>query len=186
MQVSQVQVAVGTVQIPQVSLIEHIEYQLSADTDSSAVQLLIEGGESRDDISTPTRVDKERREAAVHDVHVLPEERQRSKRQRHSSQHRSAKQQPAKQAAKEREERVKGRKGQRGRGQEGRKKEEREAEEGGGELVEKDATVWTEVTRNKREKMVQIFVKVDGMKTVAMEVSPVEQGPEDPEHREWK
>ena len=38
--------------------------------------------------------------------------------------------------------------------------------------VDKDVTGWTEVTRNKRKKMVQIFVKVDGMKTVAMEVSP--------------
>ena len=38
--------------------------------------------------------------------------------------------------------------------------------------VEKDVTGWTEVTGNKRKKMVQIFVKVDGMKTVAMEVSP--------------
>ena len=38
--------------------------------------------------------------------------------------------------------------------------------------VEKDVTGWTEVMRNKRKKMVQIFVKVDGMKTVAMEVSP--------------
>ena len=71
-----------------------------------------------------------------------------------------------------REEREKGRKGQRGRAQEGRKNEEREAEEGGGELVEKDVTGWTEVTRNKRKKMVQMFVKVDGMKTVAMEASP--------------
>ena len=70
-----------------------------------------------------------------------------------------------------REEREKGRKGQRGRGQEGRK-EEREVEEGGGKLVEKDVTGWTEVTRNKWKKMVQIFDKVDGMKTVAMEVSP--------------
>ena len=70
------------------------------------------------------------------------------------------------------QEREKGRKGQRGRGQEGRKKEEREAEEGGGELVEKDVTGWTEVTRNKRKKMVQIFFKMDGMKTVTMEVSP--------------
>ena len=68
-----------------------------------------------------------------------------------------------------REERVKGRKGQRGRGQEGRKKEEREAEEGGGELVEKDVTGWTEVTR-KKKKMVQIFVKVDGGKTSVMEM----------------
>ena len=71
-----------------------------------------------------------------------------------------------------REETEKGRKGQWGRDQEGRKKEEREAEEGGSELVEKDVTGWTEVTRNKRKKVVQIFVKVDGMKTVAMEVSP--------------
>ena len=70
-----------------------------------------------------------------------------------------------------REEGEKGRKDQRGRGQGGRE-EEREAEEGGGELVEKDVTGWTEVTKNKRKKMVQIFVKVDGMKTVAMEVSP--------------
>ena len=68
-----------------------------------------------------------------------------------------------------REEREKGRKGR--RGQEGRKKEEREVEEGGGELVEKDVTGWTEVMRNKRKKMVQMFVKVDEMKTVAMEVS---------------
>ena len=90
-----------------------------------------------------------------------------STQQQHN--HQSAKQQPDKQG---REDREKGRKGQRGRGQEGRKKEEREVEEGGGELVEKDVTGWTEVTRNKRKKMVQIFVKVDGMKTVAMEVSP--------------
>ena len=70
------------------------------------------------------------------------------------------------------EERERRRKGQWGRDQEGRKKEEREAEEGGSELVEKDVTGWTEVTRNKRKKVVQMFVKVDGMKTVAMEVSP--------------
>ena len=65
-----------------------------------------------------------------------------------------------------REEREKGRKGQRGRGQEGRK-EERGAEEG--ESVEKDVTGWREVTR-KKKKMVQIFVKVDGGKTSAMEM----------------
>ena len=44
--------------------------------------------------------------------------------------------------------------------------------EGKENLVEKDVTGWTEVTRNKRKKMVQIFVKVDEMKTVVMEVSP--------------
>ena len=96
-QVSQVQVAVETVQIPQVPLIENIEYQLSADTDSIEVSPRMTSLSRR-------VVDKERIEAAVHDVHVLSEERQRSMRQRHSSQHRSAKQRPAKQAAKEREE----------------------------------------------------------------------------------
>ena len=65
-----------------------------------------------------------------------------------------------------------GRKGQRGSGQEGRKKdEEREAEEGGGEQVEKDVTGWTDVTRKKRRKTVQIFVKVDEAKETPMEVS---------------
>ena len=64
--------------------------------------------------------------------------------------------------------------GRKGREEERRGTEsEREKEEEGKENeVEKDVTGWTEVTRNKRKKMVQIFVKVDGMKTVAMEVSP--------------
>ena len=140
--VSQVQVAVETVQIPQVPVIENIEYQLSADTDSSEVQLLIESGESKDDISIPTCVDKERIEAAVHDVHMLPEERQR-----HSSQHRSAKQQPAKQAAKEREE------GERVNGEEertdGRKSEEKVVREG---EKKKGGQVEKEQGREEREK----------------------------------
>ena len=55
------------------------------------------------------------------------------------------------------------------RGTEGERGKEEEGKEN---EVEKDVTGWTEVTRNKRKKMVQIFVKVDGMKTVAMEVSP--------------
>ena len=55
------------------------------------------------------------------------------------------------------------------RGTEGERVARKEGKEN---EVEKDVTGWTEVTRNKRKKMVQIFVKVDGMKTVAMEVSP--------------
>ena len=55
------------------------------------------------------------------------------------------------------------------RGTEGEREKEEEEKEN---EVEKDVTGWTEVTRNKRKKMVQIFVKVDGMKTVAMDVSP--------------
>ena len=35
-------------------------------------------------------------------------------------------------------------------------------------------------------RMVQIFVKVDELKNVAMEVSPEDKSPEDPEHCEWK
>ena len=63
---------------------------------------------------------------------------------------------------------AKGRKGQRGRGQEGRKEEEeKEAEEGGDEQVEKDVTGWTEVTRKRRRKTVQIFVKVDGSRVTS-------------------
>ena len=41
----------------------------------------------------------------------------------------------------------------------------------GGEQVEKDVTGWTEVTRNKRKKRVQIFVKVDEAKVIPMDVS---------------
>ena len=56
--------------------------------------------------------------------------------------------------------------------QEGRKKgKEREAEEGGSEQVKKDVTGWTEVTRKKRKKMVQIFVKMNESKVIPMEVS---------------
>ena len=54
------------------------------------------------------------------------------------------------------------------------KEKEREKKEKVEEGVEKNVTGWTLVTRSAEQmrKMVQIFVKVDGMKTVAMEVSP--------------
>ena len=62
------------------------------------------------------------------------------------------------------------RKGKRRKGERG-KEEERDVEEQECKQVKKDATGWTVVTKNKRErKMVQIFVKVDGGKTSAMEV----------------
>ena len=43
--------------------------------------------------------------------------------------------------------------------------------------VEKNVTGWTLVTRSTKQmrRMVQIFVNVDGMKTVAMVVSPEEK-----------
>ena len=96
----------------------------------------------------------------------------RGSKQQQQHQAQATRQQPRKEEEEEkgRGEREKGRKGQRGSGQEGRKEEEREAEEGGRKRVEKDVTGWTEVSRNKRKKMVQIFVKVDGGKTSAMEM----------------
>ena len=88
------------------------------------------------------------------------------------AQHRRKQWQPSRREEEEGE-REKGRKGQRGRGQEGREEEEeeREAEEGGGQQVEKDVTGWTEVTRNKRRKMIQMFVKVDGSRVTPIEVN---------------
>ena len=97
----------------------------------------------------------------------------------------STKQQPTEQTAQEREgekkmrgqvEKEKGQ-GERERGERGKEEEEtgekgKEVQEETDNEVKKDETGWTVVTRNKRKKMVQIFVKVDGMKTVAMEVSP--------------
>ena len=100
--------------------------------------------------------------------------------------HRSQEQQTVQGRRVEKEKKKQG-EGEKGVG-ERRKKEERELDgkeerrgtegervvrkEGKENEVEKDVTGWTEVTRNKRKKMVQIFVKVDGVKTVAMEVSP--------------
>ena len=100
------------------------------------------------------------------------------KRQLHS-----IKQQPNEQTAQEREggkkmrgqvEREKGQ-GERERGERGKKEEEtgekgKEVQEETYKEVEKDVTGWTEVTRNKRNKMVQIFVKMDGGKTSVMEM----------------
>ena len=59
------------------------------------------------------------------------------------------------------------RKGERGKEEEGRDAEEEEREQ-----VKKDETGWTVVTRSKklRKRMVQIFVKVDGGKTSAIEM----------------
>ena len=64
------------------------------------------------------------------------------------------------------------------RDQEGRKEEERKVEERG-KQVEEDVAGWTEGTRKKRKKMVQIFVKVNGSKTSPMEVSLTDDRVED-------
>ena len=94
-------------------------------------------------------------------------------RQPHRSKHNNQ-QQSTRQAMQEKpgeregEERERGRKGERGK-----EEERRTAEEEGDTQVKKDVTGWTVVTRNKRQKKtVQIFVKLDEMKTVLREVSP--------------
>ena len=66
------------------------------------------------------------------------------------------------------------RKGERGK-EEGRDAEEEECKQ-----VEKDATGWIVVTRNKRQrKMAQIFVKVNGSKATPMEVNLTDDKVED-------
>ena len=81
--------------------------------------------------------------------------------------------------------REKGRKGQRGRGQEGRE-EEREAEERGGEPVEKDVTGWTEVNEEQEEEDGPDICQ-DGWNENGGDGGVARrQGPEDPEHCEWK
>ena len=87
-----------------------------------------------------------------------------STQQQHNH-HRKQQRQQAGQTEEEEKEEGERRKGERG------KEKERDAEEQECKQVKKDATGWTVVTRNKRQrKMVQIFVKVDGGKTSTMEV----------------
>ena len=76
-----------------------------------------------------------------------------------------------------------GREGKKGskRKRTGREKEEgkREAEKERETEVKKDVTDWTVVTRKKRRKTVQIFVKVNGSKASPMEVSLTDDKVED-------
>ena len=60
------------------------------------------------------------------------------------------------------------------KGERGKKQEGREAEEERDKEIKKDVMCWTVVTRSKKQskRAFQIFVKVDGMKTVLREVSP--------------
>ena len=108
--------------------------------------------------------------------------------QRHQQQ---AVQRNKREEAKRQGEREEERRGEKGRGENGRRSEEqgvrKEGEKGGSKVVE-DVTGWVEVRRRTRRKVVeeghegegekncrkavQIFVKVDGMKTVLREVSP--------------
>ena len=179
-QVPHVHVVEKTVEIPQLPFMEKIieipEIRTVRDTQTSESLIVVDSkGSNRQDCEVLFRVKRQSPDIAGgvrvdrDDLHAMSaaagtQQPHRSKQQQHQDKPPQAtRQQPRKEEEEEkgREEREKGRKGKWGRDQEGR-----------GELVEKDVTGWTEVTRNKRKKKVQIFVKVDGMKTVAMEVSP--------------
>ena len=93
----------------------------------------------------------------------------------HKQQRESSKHQPTKKST--RQERG-GERKEEERDQEGRKEEERKVEERG-KQVEEDVTGWTEVTRKRRRKMIQIFVRVNGSKVTPMEVSLTDDRVED-------
>ena len=126
----------------------------------------------------------------------ITQQRDSSPQQQRDNQPRVARQSARQERGKERGERRKERKGEGERGrseqeEKGReeresvrkggrgKEEEKEAEEGGDEQVEKDVTGWTEVTRKKRRKTVQIFVKVNGSDATPMEVNLTDDKVED-------
>ena len=106
-------------------------------------------------------------------------------------QHKSSKHQPTKQSTRQERggerKKERNREGIRGRSeqeeerdQEGRKEEERKVEERGSEQVERDAMDWTVVTRSRRkQRRVQIFVKVNGSKASPVEVSLTDDKVED-------
>ena len=169
--VTQVQVVGKTVQIPQLPLVEKIAAQIQTALGiQTSENLNGEFDAGHDEKSGQVDVERVRQH-----TRAAPWQREPH----------SIKQQPTEQTAQEREwekkkvgqvEKEKGQ-GERERGERGKREEEtgekrKEVQEETDNEVEKDVTGWTEVTRNKRKKIVQIFVKVDGMKTAAMEVSP--------------
>ena len=177
-----VQRVIETTEIPQLTLVkkigvipESIETPCIQGPQTSESLSVDSRGLSHQDCELLFHVNRESPDTAggVHDnrddLHAGNGSRTAAAAQNRSTQQRKQWQQPRKEEEEEkgREEREKGRKGQRGSGQEGKRKEkEREAE------VKKDATGWTVVTRNKRQrKMVQIFVKVDEAKVTPMDVS---------------
>ena len=190
---SRVQIVAETTEIPELLLVEKIvmipeiqtiqgpqtSERLSVDSRGMSLshqycEVLFHVNKQSPDIAGGVHVDRD-------DFHAGNGARTAAAQHR-STQQRKQWQQPRTEEEEEkgREEREKGRKGQRGSGQDGRKKgEEMEAEEGGGEQVENDVTGWTEVTRKKKRKTVQIFVKVNGSKMTPMEVSLTDDKVED-------
>ena len=159
MPASQVQVVAKTVQIPQfpfvekIAVIPEIRMALGAQT-SESLNGEFDAGHD----------EKSEQDALARQPHSS----------RHNNQQHSTRQaMQEKPGEREREERERGRKGERRKMEAGRKPEEgRDAEVEKREQVNKDETGWTVGTRSKkqRERIVQIFVKVDGGKTSVMEM----------------
>ena len=128
----------------------------------------------------------------VNPTHSIVEElKKKSSPAARQQQHKSSKHQLTKQSTQQERggerKKERNREGIRGRSeqeeerdQEGRKEEERKVEERGSEQVEREAMDWTVVTRSKRkQRRVQIFVKVNGSKAIPVEVSLTDDKVED-------
>ena len=130
-------------------------------------------GLNHQDCEVPSHVGKQ--SGSTHQQHTpgqteIEEEREKSEKER------------------ERESQGEGVQGGNGKEQEREKKEKGEEEEEKVDQVDENVMGWRLATRSRkqRKRVVQIFVKVDDMKMVAMEVLSEDKSPEDPEHCEWK
>ena len=163
-------------------------FSRSNGTDGDVVELHADLGDRLHQLNIdPMRVDEAMQQtASTQQPHRI--------QQRHQQQ---AVQRNKKEEAKRQREREEERRGENGRGEHGRRSEEQRKE-----AARLEVTSWVEVRRRTRRRVVeeghegegeknckravQIFVKVDGMKTVLSEVSPEDKSPEDPEYCEWK
>ena len=187
--VTQVQVVVKTVQIPQLPLVEKIAAEIrTAPGTQTSESLNGEFDAGHDEKSGQVDVERVQQHTGAaawqrqpHCIKQQPTVQTAQAKEREIERRGVREGEKKKRGQVEKEkgqvEKEKGSGRERERGERGKREEKtgeegKEVQEETDNEVEKDVTGWTEVTRNKRKKMVQIFVKVDGMKTAAMEVSP--------------
>ena len=147
---SQLQIVEKITQIPEIRTVrdtqtsESLSVVDSKGSNRQDCEVLFRVNRQSPDIAGGVRVDRD-------DLHVMSAAQHHSTQQQHNY-HRKQQQQQA--------------------GQTEEEKEERDAEEQECKQVKKDATGWTVVTRNKRQReMVQIFVRVNGSKATPMDVN---------------